>query len=322
MESLLSLIFIICLIALSVGIIAPLKVIRWGTSEKRKRINVIKFYGSGLVLSLMLLVVFFSKSNSQTLSKDVGNLIVHFIDVGQADTILIENESSAMLIDGGNNNDSELVVNYIKSQGIKKIDYVIGTHPQEDHIGGLDAVINTFEIGKVIMPNVSSNTKTFEDVLLAINYKNLKITSPKVGDTYTLNNAQFTIMAPNKTDYNDVNDASIVVKLQYKNSSFIFLGDAEKPSELQMLKLGNLKSDVIKIGHHGSNSSTTIDFLKAVSPKYAVITVGKDNTYGHPSDEVLDRLKKQNIEILRTDLDGTIVFTTDGENLSFVTTKH
>lgn len=283
--------------------------------------KIVKFFGTVIFIYFFLTSTINSPEIQGVFNDTSTSLSVHFIDVGQADSILIINKSNSMLIDGGNNVDSDIVVDYLKSQGIKKLDYVIGTHPQEDHIGGLDAVINTFEIEKIIMPKVSSSTKTFEDVLLAIKNKNLKITNPKVGDIYELNDSKFTIMAPNKTDYSDVNNASVVVKLQYGNNTFIFTGDAEKLSEEEIIKLGNIKSDVLKVGHHGSNSSTSLEFLKAVSPKYAVITVGEDNKYGHPSVEVLERLKKQNIKILRTDLDGNIVFKTDGENLSFKTSK-
>jgi competence protein ComEC len=169
-----------------------------------------------------------NKSNTTNDTGVEGNLEVHFIDVGQADSILIIEGDDTMLIDAGNNDDSKLVVNYIKSLGISDIDYVIGTHPHEDHIGGLDAVINSFDIGKVIMPKEQSNTKTFEDVLVAIKNKGLKITSPVVGNTYNLGEAEWTILAPSQDKNEDINNASIAIRLVYGNKSFMFTGAVRK----------------------------------------------------------------------------------------------
>lgn len=255
------------------------------------------------------------EKNNGTIVTD--NLEVHFIDVGQADSILIKTGSNSMLIDAGNNDDSNLVVDYIKSQGISNLDYVIGTHPHEDHIGGLDVVIDSFKISKVLMPKQKSTTKTFEDVLTSIQNKGLKVTTPKVGDTYNLGEAKWTILAPNQEQYNETNNSSIVIKLEYGNNSFVFTGDAEEISELEMLQTGNLKSDVLKLGHHGSSSSTSDNFFDEVNPKYAVISVGLDNSYGHPHKEVIDMLNNKNIDILRTDELGTIIFTSDGNNINY-----
>lgn len=268
-----------------------------------------------------------NNQESQEKSEDnvvTENLKVHFIDVGQADSILITTGVSSMLIDAGNNDDSDTVVNYIKSQGISKLDYIIGTHPHEDHVGGLDAVIDFFEIGKILMPKQMSTTKTFEDVLVVIKNKGLKVTSPKVGDTYDLGQAKWTILAPSKDNYDGANNSSIVIRLVFGNNSFMFTGDAEELSEFEILSKRiqqSLKSDILKVGHHGSSSSTSDAFLEAINPKYAVISVGKGNSYGHPHVETIDKLNKQNIEVFRTDQHGTIIFTSDGNELSYETTK-
>ncbi|MEA4960435.1 MAG: ComEC/Rec2 family competence protein [Lutispora sp.] len=243
---------------------------------------------------------------------------VHFIDVGQADSILIQSDEATMLIDGGNNADAEAVVDYIKSQNIKKLDYVIGTHPHEDHIGGLDAVIESFDIGAVYMPKAMSTTKTFEDVLKAISNKGLKVNTPIPGTNINLGSAVFTILAPNSERYESTNNYSIVIKLTNGKNSFLFTGDAESISEKEMLAKGfDLYAEVLKVGHHGSTTSTTKEFLDMVNPRYAIISVGKDNQYGHPHKEILDRLRKKNIIVYRTDESGTIIASSDGESITF-----
>lgn len=259
--------------------------------------------------------------------KDTSNvsvnkkLKVHFIDVGQADSILIQTpDGKSMLIDAGNNADGQAVVSYLKGQGVSKIDILVGTHPHEDHIGGMDNVINSFEIGQIYMPKVSHTTKTYEDVLTAISRKGLKITSPTPGSTFSLGEVRFTILAPNSSTYEDMNDYSIVLKMEYGNTSFLFTGDAEQVSENEIIAKGyNLKADVLKVGHHGSSSSTSQAFLDKVSPKYAVIMVGSDNNYGHPHKETMDKLEAKGIPVYRTDENGTIVATSDGNNITFNT---
>lgn len=246
-------------------------------------------------------------------------LTVHFIDVGQADSILITMKDAAMLIDAGNNADSQLVVDYIKDRGITTLDYVVATHPHEDHIGGMDAVINAFEVESIIMPRVDSTTKTFEDVLEAISNKGLKITPPVPGTKYSLGEAEFTILAPNSASYEDTNDYSVVIKLQYGATSFLFTGDAGFESEGEMLEKGyDLRADLLKVAHHGSKYSTSMEFLEAVQPKIAVISVGEDNDYGHPAPETIQRLRQAGAEIYRTDESGTIIATSDGKAIEML----
>lgn len=248
-----------------------------------------------------------------------GTLIVHYIDVGQADSILVQLPNENILIDAGNNDDGNLVVNYLKQQGVKRLGYVIGTHPHEDHAGGLDVVIKSFEVGKVYLPKVSHTTKTYEDLLLAIKNKGLKVTEAKGGVKLDVDpGVTAELLAPKGTGYDDLNNYSAVLRLTFGNTSFLFTGDAEDVSEAEMLQAGyNLKADVLKVGHHGSSSSTSLAFLKTVSPKYAVISAGKGNKYDHPHSETLTKLAAAGVQVFRTDLMGTIVATSDGENITF-----
>ena len=260
------------------------------------------------------------QSSIQTNTTVDGNLEVHFIDVGQADCILVKNNGNAMLIDAGNNDDGELVRGYLKEQNITRLDYLIGTHPHEDHIGGLDVVINNYDIGTIIMPAKTTTTKTFEDVVNAIKNRGLAITKPVVGTRYTLGGAEFTILAPNKDYGDELNNYSVGIRLVYGNNSFVFTGDAEEEAENDIIATGlELKADVLKIGHHGSSTSTSSQFLKAVSPKYAVITCGKYNDYGHPHKETMKKIS--NLEVYRTDEQGSIVATSDGTNITWNSKK-
>lgn len=257
-----------------------------------------------------------SKETVTTSTNVSGELKVSYIDVGQADSILIQQGSQYMLIDAGNNGDANTVISYLKSQGVKKLDYVIGTHPHEDHIGSMDKVINTFDIGAIYMPKATATTKTFKDVMSAIKAKNLKVTTPVPGSSFNIGQARCDILAPNGSDYQDVNNYSVVVKITFGDKKFLFEGDAEDVSEKEMLAKGyDLSADVIKLGHHGSSSSSIPEFLDKVKPTYAVISCGVANDYGHPHVETMDKLKKRNIKVFRTDEDGTIVITSDGKTI-------
>lgn len=249
-------------------------------------------------------------------------ITVHFIDVGQADSILIQQGGAAMLIDGGNNTDGEFVKEYIGRQNITQLDYIIATHPHEDHIGGLDYIINSFNIGKVYHPRQTTTTETFKDFISAVKENGLSLSVPTVGEQFKLGEALVTVLAPNSSNYQDLNDYSIVLKVTFKNTTFLFTGDAEAVSENEMLKNDlDLKADVLKVGHHGSKSSTSSTFLNAVKPKYAVISVGEGNKYGHPGDSILERLENAGVKTYRTDINGTIIAKSDGRVITIVCDK-
>ena len=242
------------------------------------------------------------------------NFSVSFIDVGQADSVLIRNGNYNMLIDAGNNEDGEKLVNYFKSLGIEEFTYVFATHPHEDHIGGMDDIINNFKIDNYYMSNKLSTTKTFMDVLDALDGRNLKYTVPNKGDTLKLGDANIKVIYPGD-DKSNINDSSIVLKITYGKNSFLLTGDATSNVERKIYN-EDIKSDVLKVAHHGSSYSSTDVFLDKVKPYYAVISVGKNNIYNHPSNKTLEKLNKRNIKVYRTDLDGTIVFISNGDNLS------
>lgn len=252
-------------------------------------------------------------------SKPEGTLEVHYIDVGQGDATLIKCGSHAMLIDGGNNNKGTTVQLYLKKQGVESLDYVIGTHPDADHIGGLDVIVYKYNCDTVIMPDYEKDTKTYQELVDVIHDKNMKITYPVVGEQYALGEAKFTIIAPNSNSYGgNANDYSVAILLEYGKNRFLFTGDAEEASETEMLSNGiELSADVYKVAHHGSRSASTQEFLNAVHPKYAVISCGEGNSYGHPHAEVLNRLRSMGVEVFRTDEQGSIIASSDGENITW-----
>lgn len=247
------------------------------------------------------------------------NLSVYFVDVGQADCILIRYKDNNMLIDAGNNEDGPLLVKYFKDLGIEEFKYVVATHPHEDHIGGMDDIINNFKIDTYYMSDKITTTKTFEEVLDALEDNNMTYKVPVKGYQFELENAKFSVISPGIST-SDINDSSIILKLNHGNNSFLFTGDAGSNVEKDILN-EDISSDVLKVGHHGSSYSSNLKFLKRVNPKYAIISVGKNNTYKHPSNKTLEKLEKMNIKIYRTDNDGTIICTSDGKNIDFKTTS-
>ena len=241
---------------------------------------------------------------------------VHFIDVDQGDSTFIElPNGEAMLIDAGETDQADKVVTYIYTQGYDTIDYVVATHAHSDHIGGLPVVLDSFNIGNFYMTSAVATTSIYENMLNAVDESGAAVHDVMAGDViYNEANLLIEVVAPKEIDYNEQNNNSVVIKLTYGDDKFLFTGDAEKSEEDGIWT--NIKCDVLKVGHHGSNGSSSSNFLKKVEPSYAVISCGLHNSYGHPTDDVLKRLDDRNIDVYRTDLQGTIVFTSDGSNIS------
>lgn len=283
-----------------------------------------------LVIGLIYNEFFVEKNNNNnlnvnpTIKEDIklkidGNLNIYYLDVGQADSILIESADKYMLIDAGNTVDGNKLVAYFKELGITEFQYVIATHAHEDHIGGMDDIINNFKIHNFYMPDVISTSKTFEDMLIAMEENSLAYESPKIGSKFMLGSMDFEVLHVG-VEGDELNDTSIVVKGNYGETNFLFMGDATENVEKKLLNK-NLKSDVIKVGHHGSRYSSTLSFLNKVQPKYAIISVGIGNSYNHPHKQSLNRFEKLGIKVYRTDKDGTIVVSSDGKNISINTVK-
>lgn len=242
------------------------------------------------------------------------DLKVHFIDVGQGDAIFIElPNNEAMLIDAGESKTKEKVYDYIKDLGYNEITYVVGTHPHTDHIGALAYIIENMDVKNIYLSKVASNTKTYENLLLTIKNKGKSITAAQKGK-YILNSEELKIyfLGPIKDDYKELNNHSAIVKIIFKDKSFLFMGDAEALVEKS---LTDVKADVIKIGHHGSDTSSSDDFISKVGAKYGIIMVGENNQYDHPSIDVIKKWERAGTTIYRTDLNGNIVVSSDGTNL-------
>lgn len=261
----------------------------------------------------------FEQEDTETFPKGQGTLEVHFLDVGQGDATLIRQGEHAMLIDGGDNSKGTAVQAYLQSQGVEHLEYVIGTHPDADHVGGLDVVLYKFSWDQVILPDAEKDTRTYQDVLKVIKDKNQPITRPAVGDTYNLGMAEFTVIAPVEEDYGDSwNDYSVGIRLSFGENHFVFTGDAEEAAEEDMLQSGmDLSADVLKIAHHGSDTANTPEFMGEVQPEFAVISCGEGNRYGHPRAEVLNDLRSMGIKVFRTDEQGTVVAVSDGSAITW-----
>ena len=303
------------------------------TKHKKIKKNIKRIFFEILIILLAFLIInnqdkiknLFNQNNNQNQNDYINTnndlLKVHYLDVGQSDSIFVElPNNETMLIDAAESYQSENIINYLKNLNYQKIDYVIGTHPHTDHIGGLKNIINTFEIGKIYMPKVVSTTKTYESLLMAIKDKNLKINTAKAGTSIIDTDAlKINILAPNSETYTELNNYSVVTKITYGTTKFLFMGDAEKLSENEIKE--NVTADVIKIGHHGSNTSSSIDFIKKVNAKYGIISVGLNNKYNLPKEETITNWENSGTKIYLTSTNGTIRASSDGTNIKIESEK-
>lgn len=266
-----------------------------------------------------------SKENMLSKPSDIDKkkaITVHFIDVGQGKSILLEKNGKGILIDGGEETNGEFLLAYLRQAHIEELEYVIATHPHSDHIGGLIQVLETLKVHEVIMPEAIHTTATFETFLSVLLEKDILVTVPTVGDKFGFEDSLLTCLSPVK-EYPSLNNMSLAMRLEYKNISFLFTGDIEKEAEMSMIEgaeeeVIQLQSTILDAPHHGSDTSNSVEFITHVAPKIVVFSVGKDNTYNHPHKEVLDRYTENGTWILRTDEEGSIVFETDGKNIARV----
>ncbi len=249
--------------------------------------------------------------------EDADSLNVYFFDVGQGDCTILTLGEHAMIVDAGENDKGTAVQSYLNYLGIDSLDYAVLTHPDSDHIGGMDVVLYKFDCDTILMPDKETDTRTYDDVIQAMKAKDETAVHPEPGDTFSFGDASFTVLSPLK-EYSDNNNNSLVLRLTHGENTFLFTGDAEEPAEEAMLdKWDNLSADVLKLGHHGSNTATSADFLDAVSPEYAVVSCGEDNKYGHPHAETLNKLRERRITVYRTDEQGTIIASSDGKTITW-----
>ncbi|WP_455798896.1 ComEC/Rec2 family competence protein, partial [Clostridium butyricum] len=273
--------------------------------------------------TLLLLLCFFSslltkKFNSYKVNPNL--MYVHYINVDQGDAILIQVNNKNLLIDSGPKSHKKQLVKFLNDLNISKLDYVIATHPHEDHIGNMNTVLNSYKVQSFYAPKVYSYTKSFEQMIDSLKSNNLKINPIKRGcNTINLGfQTNVEVFSPINDTYDNENNYSPVIKISFGNNSFLFTGDAEKEIEDKLILLNDdLKADILKVSHHGSSSSTSDSFLNRVSPKYAVISVGKNNIYDHPNDTIISKLNTYNIDILRTDIQNNITLISDGTNISY-----
>ena len=275
-----------------------------------------------IMLFLALAYVMYSQQEQNSPPPAEGGAFeVHFIDVGQADAALVACDGRYMLIDGGNAEDSDLVYAYLERHGAKHLDYMVASHAHEDHIGGLSGALNYAAVDTAFSPVTEYNSKVFRDMVKFLGEQGKSLTVPAPGDSFSLGSARVEILGPVK-EYEDANDTSIVLRIDYGETSFLFTGDMEKGAEADLLDSGaDVKADVLKAGHHGSDTSSSYQFIRAVMPQYAVLSVGAGNKYGHPSDEVLSRFRDAGAEVYRTDMQGHIIAASDGKTVTFRTEK-
>ncbi len=282
-----------------------------------KRLTLLAVLLAVLLTGCSLIDSFITTPNTADSTEPADTLTVHYIDVGQADCALLECRGKYMLIDGGNVQDSSLVVSYLQRQGVQELEAVICSHAHEDHVGGLPGVLAVFPTKAVYAPTRTYSSGCFDDFLYYTDQQGLTVTIPSPGDKLSLGGASATVLGPVES-YAEPNNTSIIMMVQFGENRFLFTGDMETEAENDMLDAGaNVKADVLKVGHHGSNTSTGYRFLYMVDPVYAVISVGADNTYGHPHDEPMSRLRDAEVTVYRTDQMGTVIAVSDGTDITF-----
>ena len=284
--------------------------------DKKKKIN-----SSIIGIIVVLLAGYFGIDLTQDskVPKD-SELMISYMDVGQGDAAYIKVNGNDILIDAGPRSNSKELLEQLKAKNIDDFELVIATHPHEDHIGGMVDVFKEYEVKAFYSPKITHTTKTYENLVKAVKDEGLKTKELKGGMVIDLGEgAKFEVFTPQKSEYEELNDYSPIMKLSFGDTSYLFTGDAEKLAEEEALAKykTSLDSDIIKFGHHGSSSSSSNAFIEAVSPKYGIISCAKDNKYGHPHRETLDIIKKYNIKTFRTDTDGEIILTSDGKSITF-----
>ena len=258
-----------------------------------------------------------SDTESLTPLPEGSTFSVHYIDVGQADAALVLCDNEAMLIDGGNAADSSLIYSYLQKLSLTHLTYIVCTHPHEDHVGGLAGALNFATVDHALAPVTSYDSRPYESFVKYLDEQGVSITVPSAGEVFELGSAMVEVLGPVKTS-TDPNNLSIVLRIVYGNTSFLFTGDAEREEEQDILDAGYiLQSTVLKVGHHGSANSTTYPFLREVMPEYAVISVGADHSYGHPTEDTLSRLRDADVTVYRTDIQGNVICSSDGQTVSF-----
>lgn len=301
---------------------------KYGANRSRKPNS----YKKSIVIILAIIIMLFfhiddsiisdndspANNNLPSSASNEGEMTVHFLDVGQGSSTFIQSEGHNMLIDGGDRSSSSFVVSYLQKQGITSLDYVLVSHYHADHLNGIVGVLNAFDCKTVICPDYEADTKLFHSFCSIIEEKGITRVYPSPGDSFTLGGADFTIISPTSYDYSNENNNSIGIRIVNGQDSFLFTGDAEAESEEDFCKLPlPLSSDVYTAGHHGSASSTTWSLLERVLPEYVVISCGRDNSYGHPHEETMEKLEAVGAKIFRTDTQGTIVAVTYGDGITW-----
>lgn len=261
-------------------------------------------------------------TEEQTLPVSQSSFEVHYIDVGQADAALVLCDDQAILIDGGNTEDSNLIYTYLKKHSVNHLDYIVCTHAHEDHVGGLSGALNYASVDTVFCSVTTYDSKAFSNFTKNLDKQGVAITVPQPGDSFALGSASITILGPIHPN-EEPNNTSIVLRIVYGSTSFLFTGDAEVEEENDILEAGHiLQSTVLKVGHHGSDTSTSYRWLREVAPEYAIISVGLDNSYGHPTENTLSKLRDAEVTVFRTDIQGDVICTSDGTNVSFQVSRN